>query len=173
MSPAADVSSDAVGNRTIGGETVDFDEGSVVYRGIELEATRALAWGFSATGSAPANHARRHGTENGPAPQATLSGGVLFRHGAFDAALIDHRTGGTFGDTGGTQWFGAFNERDLSLGATVHLPEAPPVSRRAQLFNLLDSRKIDGFAGYAVAAATPLWWTQAGLTVFIGATAKF
>ncbi len=166
----------AVGNRTTGGETVDFDEGRAVYRGVEFEATRAIAWGFSATGSGSANGARQHGTTNGPAPdtpQATLSGGLLFKRGMFDAALIDHWTGGTFGDTGSTQWVDPFNELDFSLGQTVHLPEAPPVSLRAQVFNLLNSRKIDGFAGYTVADATPLWWTQAGLTVFLGATTRF
>lgn len=178
VSLAADVYdilfANAVGSRTIGGETVDFDQGRVVYRGVELEATRALAWGFSGTGSASANDAHQHGAGPAPnAPQATLSGGLLFKGHMFDAALIDHWTGGTYGDTGGAQWVDPFNELDLSVGHTVHLPQGPPVSLRAQVFNLLNSRKIDGFAGYTVADATPLWWTQAGLTVFVGATTKF
>ena len=169
----------AVGSRTVAGEAVDYDAGRVIYHGIEVEATRAIAAGFSLTGSASANHAHQFGTNggaSGPAPdlpQATLSGGVLFRHGALDAALIEHWTGGTYGGTGGTQWVDPFNELDLSLGATVRLPKVPPVQLRAQVFNLLDRSKIDGFAGYTAADATPLWWTEAGLTVFLGATTKF
>ena len=49
----------------------------------------------------------------------------------------------------------------------------PPLALKVQIYNLLDSRKIDGLAGYTVAAATPLFWTQAGRSIFLTATTRF
>jgi iron complex outermembrane receptor protein len=167
---------DAIGSRTIGNQTVDYNAGGILYRGIETELTRALGDGFSLYGNASAETSRESGTNTGPAPatpQATLTGGLLYRQGAWDASLIDHWVGGEFGDVDRQSWIDPFNQLDASAGAIVKIPHAGHLALRAQLFNLLDSRKIDGFAGYTVAAGTPLFWTQAGLSLFVSATASF
>lgn len=164
----------AVGTRTVGGQSVDFDEGSVVYRGLEAEATQALRAGFSLYGSGSLNQSRQssgNGEPGGPAPatpQATLSSGVLYEREALSASLVDRWVGGSYGDVGRTQWIAPFNQLDLSIATVLKR-----VTLRAQLFNLLDSRKIDGLAGYTVAAGTPLYWTQPGRSLFVSATAWF
>ena len=169
----------AVGNRTVGGETVDFDEGNVTYRGLEAEATRAVGLGWSVVGAASLNGAHQYGVDggaSGPAPttpQATLEAGLLYHRDKFDASLIEHWTGGSYGDVGGTNWIAPYHELDLSVADTLTAPGATPVTLRGQVFNLLDSRKVDGLAGYTVADTTPLFWTQAGLSVFVTATARF
>ncbi len=168
------VVNNAIGTRTVGGQSVDFDEGSVVYRGLEAEATQALPAGFSLYGGGSLNQSRQssgHGAPGGPAPatpQATLSSGLLYQRPALQASLVDRWVGGTYGDVGRTQWIEPFNQLDLSVGTVISR-----VTLRTQLFNLLDSRKIDGLAGYTVAAGTPLYWTQPGRSVFVSATAWF
>nr|WP_321983998.1 TonB-dependent receptor [uncultured Lichenicoccus sp.] len=169
----------AIGVRTVGGESLDFDEGRVTYRGIEAEGTGLLGQGFSLYGSGSLNQSRqsRGGTgASGPAPdtpQATLSTGLLFSRGRVNASLIDRWVGGSYGDVGRTHWIAPYNQLDLSAGRTLAFASFPPVALKLQVFNLLDSRKIDGLAGYTIAAAAPLFWTQAGRSIFVSATTRF
>ena len=167
-----------VGVRTVGGESLDYAEGSVTYRGFEAEADQALWAGLGLYCSGSFNQARQHdpGGVSGPAPdtpQATLSSGLLFSRGALHASLIDRWVGGSYGDTGRTAWISPYNQLDLSVGGTLRPQATPPIKLQAQIFNLLDSRRIDGLAGYTVAEATPLFWTQAGLSVFLSGTTRF
>ena len=165
--------------RTVGGQSIDFSEGSVTYRGVEAEATRTIGFGLGFYGSGSVNQARQSGGVDGvcgsapTTPQATLSTGLILDRDGIDASLIDRWTGGSYGDVGDTQWIAPYNQLDLSAGTTFRFERAAPLTLRMQIFNLLDSRKIDGPAGYTVADATPLFWTQTGRSVFLSATAKF
>ena len=169
----------AVGVRTIGGESLDFNEGSVIYRGIEAEGTRRLRHGFSLYGSGSVNQAHQSGGATGPSgpapdtPQATISAGLLFSRGRLNASLIDRWVGGSYGDVGRAQWIAPYDQLDLAAGGTLDLGASSPLALKVQIYNLLDSRKIDGLAGYTVAAATPLFWTQAGRSIFLTATTRF
>ena len=170
----------AVGSRTVAGQTIDFDEGSATYRGLEAELTQRLVAALSLYASGSLNAGDQHGTNgvaSGPVPstpQATLLAGLLYRHGHLDASLLDRWTGASYGDLGATQWIDPTNELDLSLGTTLRpTPGASPLHLQAQLFNLLDSRKIDGLAGYTAADATPLFWSQPGRSFFLSAQATF
>ena len=106
-------------------------------------------------------------------PQATAAIGVLYTRAGWNASAFDHWTGGFYGDVSGTEWIDPVNSLDLAVGRRLHAPHAVPVRLQAQLFNLLDSRRIDGLAGYTVADGTPLFWTQAGRSLFFSATASF
>lgn len=169
----------AVGVRTVGGESLDFAEGRVTYRGLEAEGAQALGGGLSLYASGSLNGAHQSGGAGGttgPAPdtpQATLGAGLIVKRGQAEASLIDRWTGGSFGDVGGSQWLAPYNQLDLSAGTTLRVGRGLPITLKAQVFNLLDSRKIDGLAGYTVADATPLFWTQAGRSVFVNATERF
>ncbi len=169
----------AVGVRTIGGEAVDFSEGQVTYRGLEAEATQALGPGLSLYASGSLNGARQSGGTGGttgPAPdtpQATLAAGLTVKRREVEASLLDRWTGGSYGDVGGREWIAPVNQLDLSAGTTLRIDRSVPVALKAQVFNLLDSRRIDGLAGYTVASATPLFWTQAGRSLFVSATGRF
>ena len=170
---------DAVGTRTVGGETVDFDAGSAVYRGLESEATAQLGGGFSLYGSASLNAGHQSGSVASPSgpvpstPQGTLSGAVLFATRVWNASLLDRWVGGTYGDVGGAEWIDPVNTLDLSAGRRWQAPHRTGIRLQAQIFNLLDSRKIDGLAGYTLGAGTPLFWTQAGRSLFVSATTVF
>ncbi len=170
---------DAIGVRTLGGESLDFSEGRVTYRGLEAEATQALGGGLSLYASGSLNGAHQSGGiggTSGPAPdtpQATLGAGLILTRGQVKASLVDRWTGGSFGDVGGNPWIAPNSQLDLSAGTTLRVDRMVPVALKAQVFNLLDSRKIDGLAGYTVADETPLFWTQAGRSVFVSATERF
>ena len=161
---------DAVEVRTVGGESLDFAEGKVTYRGLEAEGTQALGGGFSLYASGSLNGAHQSGGiggTSGPAPntpQATLAAGVIVTRGGVEASLVDRWTGGPCGDVGGSRWIAPHNQLDLSAGTTLRVRGTTPLVLKAQAFNLLDSRKIDGLAGYTVASATPLFWTEAGVS---------
>ena len=168
----------AVGVRTVAGESLDYDSGRVTYRGVEAEGTWTMGLGLSLYGSGSLNQAHQSGgldDVSGPAPdtpQATISAGLLLRRGALDASAIDRWVGGLYGDTGGTQWIAPYNQLDLSTGYTLLPRAASPIQLRAQAFNLLGSRRIDGLAGYTL-GGTPLYWTQAGRSFFLAATTRF
>ena len=170
---------DAIGNRTVADETVDFDEGRAIYRGVEGEGSRSVGGGFSLYGSGSVNGGRvsaANGGTSGPVPttpQATITGGLLFDRGGWNVSLIDRWVGGFFGDVGGAQRINPVNQLDLSAGTMLRPRRATPVRVQAQLFNALDSRRIDGLAGYTAAAGTPLYWTQAGRSLIVSATALF
>ncbi len=169
----------AVGVRTVGGESMNYGEGSVTYRGIEAEGLQPLGFALSLYGSLSLNQAHQAGSAggvSGPAPttpQATFSTGLIFDHDSLSASLIEHWTGGSYGDVGRQQWIAPYGQLDASAGTTLPLGHAARIVLRAQLFNLLDSQKIDGLAGYTVASASPLYWTQAGRSVFGSATMTF
>ena len=167
-----------VGSRTIAGETTDFDEGSATYRGLEAEGTKAVGGGFAIAGSASLNsgHQNSEATVQGPVPntpQGTFAIGLLYNRDGWNASVFDRWTGGFFGDIGGAEWIDPVNTLDLSLGRRLHPRKTVPIRLQAQLFNLLDSRRIDGLAGYTAANGTPLFWTQAGRSLFVSATASF
>ena len=149
---------------------MDFAEGRVIVSraGSRSDAgARRPASACTLSGSLNGAHQSSggHGGSSGPAPdtpQATLGGGLLFKRGAVEASLVDRWTGGSFGDVGGSRWIAPYNQLDLSAGTTLRVGGTTPLALKAQAFNLLDSRKIVGLAGYTVASATPLFWTEAG-----------
>lgn len=169
----------AVGVRTVGGESEDFAEGRIVYRGIEAEGSRQLGFGLSLYGSGSLNQAHQSasaGGVSGPAPttpQATLAAGLTYARNGVSASIVDRWVGGSYGDVGRAQWIDPTNQLDISAATTLARRGAAPIEIKAQVFNLLDSRRINGLAGYTVAANSPLFWTQPGRSIFVGAGVKF
>jgi iron complex outermembrane receptor protein len=164
--------SNMVGSRTIGGVAQVFDEGAVHYAGLEAEGTVSLGRGFSLYGNGSLNSARQV-SDGSPAPntpQATLVGGIVYGQGDWHASLLDKWVGSRFGDTERQQGLDPFNQLDFSVSWQ---PKPTPVKLQVQALNLLDSRKIIALAGYTLADQTPLFYTQPGRSVFVGATVTF
>ena len=166
-----------VGSRTIGAETQVFNEGGVNYLGLEAEATFAIGHDFSLYGNGSLNSARQRST-NTPvpnAPQATLAAGLLYERDALFGSLINKWVGARYGDTGRQQGLDPFNQLDFNLGWKLAglVKGVPPIKLQLTALNLLDSRKINALAGYTVAANTPLYYTQAGRSLFVGASVLF
>ena len=164
-------------SRTVGGEPQVFDEGDVDFLGLEADATVDLGSGLSLYGNGSLNSARERssGQPVPNTPQATLAGGLLYRAGGWNAALLDKWAGSRYGDTDRQQGLDPFDQLDLSLGLDLPLPRAEARSIKVKLLvsNLLDNRKIDALAGYTVAGNTPLFFTQPGRTVFLSSAVAF
>jgi iron complex outermembrane receptor protein len=169
--------SNMVGSRTIGGVAQVFDEGDVHYFGVEAEATIGLGHGFSlyGNGSLNAAHEVATGAPVPNAPQATWVSGIVYRQGAWRGALLDKWVGSRYGDTDRQQGLDPFNQLDFSLSWRPPFGAAAttPLTLQVQALNLLDSRKIIALAGYTLAQQTPLFYTQPGRSVFLGATVTF
>ena len=183
--PRLSVSADAyyidfinmVGSRTIGSETEVFNEGGVNYLGLEGDATFRLGAGFSLYGNGSLNTARQRST-NAPVsnvPQATLAGGLLFERDGWTGSLIDKWVGARYGDVNRQQGLQPFNQLDLTAAwkVTGLGKGVPPAKLQASVLNILDSRKITALAGYTVADNTPLFFTQAGRSLFLSASVVF
>jgi iron complex outermembrane receptor protein len=164
--------SNMVGSRTIGGVAQVFDEGAVHYAGLEAEGTVSLGRGFSLYGNGSVNSARQV-SDGAPAPntpQATVVGGIVYGQGDWHGSLLDKWVGSRYGDTERQQGLDPFNQLDFSVSWQ---PKPTPVKLQVQALNLLDSRKIIALAGYTLADQTPLFYTQPGRSVFVGATVTF
>lgn len=163
------------GTRTIGNDTVAFNEGGATYLGLEAEATIALGHGVSLYANGSLNRARDHesGAPVPNAPDATLAGGLLYQHGAWFGSVLDKWVGARFGDTNRQAGLDPFNQLDATLGRTVALGTRAHLRLQLQALNLADSRKIDALAGYTAAAGTPLWYTQPGRSLWFTGTVSF
>ncbi|MGI4801512.1 MAG: TonB-dependent receptor [Janthinobacterium lividum] len=163
---------DLTGTRTVGADTLAFDEGGATYQGLEAEATIGLGRGLSLYGNASLSRARDHDT-GAPVPNAptvTLAGGLLVHSGAWSGSLLDKWVGTRQGDTDRQAGLNPFNQLDLAASWTLVTPRLPALRLSLQLQNLLDSRGIDALAGYTVGVGTPLWFAQTSRSLWLTAT---
>jgi len=172
-----------IGSTTSGGNVLYFNQGGVIYKGIEAEGTLFVGMGFSLYANGSLNSAKDKGEDlQNPgqwvadAPKSTAALGVIYNHAQWYASLIDKYVGTRFGDVGQAIPLAAYSTLDGALGYTVR--EEGPVwlhnaSVRLTLNNLLDSHKIYALAGYTGGAGTPLYWTIPGRSVFATVTVPF
>ena len=157
-----------VASRSVGVNTIYFNQGRVDYYGVEAEGTLNIGWGVNLYVNGSGNEARARTTDKPVAnsPQATAAAGILYSSQRFSASLIDKWVGTRYGDVNLAQGLDPFNQLDLS--ATTFIPARGNRKWKlsVQLDNLLDSRKIVDFDGYVGAANTPLYFTQPGRSVF-------
>ncbi|MDP9007486.1 MAG: TonB-dependent receptor [Pseudomonadota bacterium] len=172
-----------IGSTTTGGNVLFFNQGGVIYRGVEAEATAYLGMGFSVYANGSINSAKDKGADaQNPgqwianAPKSTAAAGVIFNHAAWYASLVDKYVGSRFGDVGQTIPLGGYSTLDGALGYTVG--ENGPAwlskaSLKLALNNLADSHKISALAGYTAQAGTPLYWTIPGRSIFATVSVPF
>jgi iron complex outermembrane receptor protein len=167
--------SNLVGSNTSGGNVVFFNQGGVIYKGVEAEATGYLGMGFSLYANGSLNSAKDKGSDlQNPglwianAPKATAAAGAIFNEYGWYASLLDKWVGSRYGDVGQTQPLSSYSTLDGAVGYTVDDSTAwlRKASVKVTVNNLANSHKIYGLAGYTAAAGTPLYWTIPGRSVF-------
>ncbi|GBQ81850.1 TonB-dependent receptor [Gluconacetobacter johannae DSM 13595] len=162
--------SNMVGSRAIGQNTMYFNQGGVNYYGAEAEGSVYLGQGFTlfANGSLNQAKVKSTGMRVANAPDATAAGGIIYERDGVYASLVEKWVGSRFGDTNQQQGLDPFSQLDLSFAYTLHQVNRwmPPVKVRANVTNLLDSKKVNLFFGYAT-DKTPLFNTQAGRGFFL------
>jgi iron complex outermembrane receptor protein len=172
-----------IGSSTNAGNIVFFNQGGVIYKGVEAEATAFLGMGFSVYANGSVNSAKDKGADpQNPgkwianAPNSTGALGVIFNHSEWYASLIGKYVGSRFGDVNQAIPLGGYTTVDGAVGYTVG-DNGPAWARKATLklalSNLADSHKIYALAGYTGGAGTPLYWTIPGRSVFATVSVPF
>jgi iron complex outermembrane receptor protein len=155
---------------SVGGLPIYGNLGGVHYRGIEGEATVPLGKGFSAYVNGSINSALSTATNTWVpnAPKGTAAGGLIYSHNGLYASILAKWVGARYGDTGDTQYLGAYATADISLGLDLDrlVRNAYGAKLKLNIQNVTNSTKIINLAGYTVGAGTPLYWTNAGRSVF-------
>jgi iron complex outermembrane receptor protein len=172
-----------IGSTTTGGNILYFNQGGVIYKGIEAEGTVSLGMGLSVYANGSLNSAKDKGADvQNPglwinnAPKSTAALGLIYSHAEWYASLLDKYVGSRYGDVGQAIPLGAYSSLDGALGYTVG-ENGPTWLRKASLKlafnNLTDSHKIYALAGYTGGASTPLYWTMPGRSVFATVSVPF
>ncbi|WP_189339645.1 TonB-dependent receptor [Rhodanobacter denitrificans] len=155
--------SNKIESRKIAAQTMFYNAGGAIYKGVEGELTVALAGGFSVYGNASLNSARKKSDDSWlpNAPDRTAALGVLFDHGPWSASLIDKYVGVRYGDDGQTERLGGYSTADLAASYVfVHpLGAVRDATVSVKVNNLADNTRINALAGYTGQDGTPLYWT--------------
>ncbi|WP_206243482.1 TonB-dependent receptor [Novosphingobium terrae] len=160
---------------SVGGLPLYGNLGGVHYRGLEGEATVPLGKGFSVYANGSVNSALSTATNSWVpnAPKGTAAGGLIYSHNALYASFLAKWIGPRYGDTGDTQHLGAYATADISFGVDLDriVRNAYGAKLKLNIQNVTKNTKIINLAGYTVGAGTPLYWANAGRSVF--ATIEF
>ncbi|MEP6867661.1 MAG: TonB-dependent receptor [Novosphingobium sp.] len=124
--------------------TVFINQGSVEYKGVEGQLTYAFPGGLAVFANGSRNFAKTNNagvvrTQVANAPEYTLAGGVLFKHGPIAISLIDKFIG--------TQWF-ADGENPLYKSSGYNSAIASvrydfgKIRVGAEVNNIFDSRRV-------------------------------
>lgn len=165
-----------VNHRKVGSNVIYYNEGGVIYKGIEGSATVAVGGGFNVYANGSLNSAKEKNNHQwiANAPKSTAAFGLIYNRGPVYASLLNKFVGSRYGDSGETQKLGSYNVTNLSLGYDIHTSMTRgPVKLKFKINNLFDNKKIYGLAGYTAAANTPLYWTIPGRSFEFSVSTKF
>ncbi|MGE4483342.1 TonB-dependent receptor [Acidocella sp.] len=145
-------------------ETIYYNNGGVIYRGIEGEAAYHFDSGVTLFGNAGYNQAFKTSTnvKIAQAPQGTANLGAIYSAHGFYAAIIDQWTGGEYsGDTGvnvangqaeGSAasgkspggWYDPYNVVNVTLAYTFNHdnPRKDPIKVKLNLDNITNQKQI-------------------------------
>ncbi|GAA0335211.1 TonB-dependent receptor [Sphingomonas oligophenolica] len=89
-------------HKTVGGNVVYYNQGGVLYKGIEGQATYAFGNGLAIFANASRNYAKTKDERKqvANAPFMTAAGGILYKRGPIKLSLIDKYTGTQYADNG-------------------------------------------------------------------------
>ena len=167
-----------VQHRTVGANTVFYNDGGVIYKGMELEGTYYVGDGYSLYANGSWNSAKTKGTNQwvANAPDHTAAAGLIYNRKGWYGSVMDKFVGHRYGDDGQTQPLGAYSITDMSLGYTLK-HGAPSWVQKAkvnfQVNNVFNKKDIYALAGYTGGANTPLYWTIPERSYYISLSANF
>ena len=161
--------------------TLYFNEGSAVYKGIEVEGTYKIIGGLSFYGNGSLNSAVfSNGVSIYQSPQNTAAGGFIYNQdGVFQEAdnvygsILVKEVGKQYG-LNSTNKAGqptvsnpieAYNTVDAAVGYTFHAARHK-FRLAVNLYNLTNNHSLIGFAG-TDSAGEGLYWTNPGFSGFV------
>jgi len=156
-------------------QPIFYNQGGVIYKGIEGQATYALSNSFSLYGNASLNSAasKTTGLQIANTPRSTAAAGLLFRQAAWSSSLIHKRVGAYYALDDQGYRMNSYSTTDLSVGYTHNMPGSVVRKLRLQvgvynLFNKKDAIAVTpanntaGTATYGQASATDTFLFQPG-----------
>ena len=176
--------SNFIGSKTIGGVKEFFNDGGVIYKGLEAEATYYVGNGFSLYANASANSAKQKRTASNPnptlipnTPDSTAAGGVIYNQGNIYASLLEKWVGAQYGGGAPIANVDPYAVLNASLAYTHKKGDGPawlPVGTyRLMIDNVLDTHVITGNDGVTADGSQGLYWTMPGRTIFASASINF
>ncbi|WP_158227120.1 TonB-dependent receptor [Mangrovitalea sediminis] len=167
-----------VGHRKVGSNTIFFNEGGVVYKGFEMEATYYAGMGFSLYANGSVNDAKTKDTHQWIAntPKNTAAGGLIYNRGPWYGSLLDKFIGKRYGDDGETQALGGYSVTSMAVSYTFKSQATAWLQKariNLQLNNLFNNKSINALAGYTAQNNTPLYWTIPERNLYVTLSANF
>jgi len=175
-----------IGTNTIAGLSYYQNLGTALYKGIEVEGTYKFHGPFSAVANASLNDATfQDGAPVYQSPQHTAVVGLLYnqrgqiidRDDVFGSLLLKN-VGKQYGENtqNGTDPVADFpiksyNNVDFAIGYKMPLGGKRSFRISLNLYNLLDTHSLIGFAGTTKGNA-PLYWTNPGFSGFVNLSAS-
>ncbi len=139
-------------------QTVFFNAGGVIYRGVEGEAAYSFGNGVTLFGNAGYNQAFQTSTNDHitGAPQGTANLGAIYDANGIYGSVIDQWTGGQYsgntgvnianGETEGSAggWYDPYNVVNVAMGYTFNHdnPNKTPVKVKLNLDNITNQKQI-------------------------------
>jgi iron complex outermembrane receptor protein len=89
------INSETIIDSTGASQAAFYNQGGVIYKGLEGQATYVVGHGVAVFGNASLNYAKEKQTEIqvANAPKGTIAGGALYKHGPIRFSIIDKWTG--------------------------------------------------------------------------------
>lgn len=168
--------SSRIGSHTVSGDTLYFNSGGAIYKGLEFEGTVRVGYGASLYGNYTVNSAElKHG--GGPlavTPRTTAAAGLVYHRASVfrDTDLVYGSIIGKFigpqylQDTPAAYPIGAYRFADLAVGYKLPAGNRRQVDFRLNVNNITNDRSLIGLASVAGDGVTPLYWTNPGRSVF-------
>lgn len=145
-------------------QTVFFNQGGVIYRGVEAEAAYSFGNGLTLFSNAGYNQAFKTSTNVyiTQAPQGTANLGAIYNANGFYAAVVDEWTGGEYSGNTGTNvangqpegspasgkspggWYDPYNVVNVTLAYTFNHdnPRKDPIKVKLNLDNVTNQKQI-------------------------------
>ena len=173
-----------INNTEVANVTTYFNQGGANFKGLEIEGTVTLGYGvaFYVNGSLNDSNYDSNGNNLAQTPRRTAAAALLYDKGSvflpsddLYANITSKLVGPEYGvDTADNGAFDSFpikswNQVDLSAGYVL-----PVLHRRVRaavnVADLLDHQSITGYDGMTL-EGQPLYWVQAGRSIFFSFTA--
>ncbi len=167
-----------INSRGKGANKIFYNQGGVIYKGIEGEAAYTLPAGFTAFANGGLNYANVTSLETyiNQVPQFTSNFGLSYDRNGYFGSVIDQYTGGEYGSAPATNnnprvpgaWYDPYNVVNLTAGYTFnHLtPALPQVKLKLNLDNITDQKQIYFDNGQNTLGQT-LYYVLPGISAFV------
>ncbi len=178
--------SNYISHRTVAGSDVlYFNAGSAYFQGVEVEATAKLGYGFALTANGSLNDSAydQSGNNLAQTPRRTGLLGLIYDRPALFRARDDlhgiiyaKNVGPQYGvdnykmGTADQYPIKSYNIVNLTVGYDLPLARHE-LTFAVQVYNLTNDQSITGYATNAQ-SGEPLFWTQAGRSIFFSTSVK-